>query len=53
MESLNVTAEHRAAMTEVLQTKDMDYLRGMLAMVYDASTRVPADLTPKSRDRTT
>ena len=37
MDSLNLTPEQRTAMSELLQTKDQDFLRGMLAMVYDAA----------------
>jgi len=43
MDSLNLTPEQRAAMTELLQTKDTDFLRGMLAMVYDAAIQAQFD----------
>jgi transposase-like protein len=43
MESLNLTPEQRTAITELLQTKDMDFLRGMLAMVYDTAIQAQFD----------
>ena len=43
MESLNLTPEQRTALSELLQTKDMDFLRGMLAMVYDTAIQAQFD----------
>ena len=43
MESLNLTPEQRAAMSELLQTKDQYFLRGMLGMVYDAAIQAQFD----------
>ncbi len=43
MESLNLTPEQRAALVELLGTKDMDFLRGMLSLVYDTAIQAQFD----------
>lgn len=43
MESLNLAPEQRAVLVELLGTKDMDFLRGMLSLVYDTVIQAQFD----------
>ncbi|PZR57366.1 MAG: IS256 family transposase [Candidatus Meridianibacter frigidus] len=43
MESLNLTSEQRAAFAELLGKKDVDVLRSMLSLVYDAAIQAQFD----------
>jgi putative transposase len=43
MESLNLTPEQRATFADLLGKKDVDVLRSMLSLVYDAAIRAQFD----------
>jgi transposase-like protein len=43
MQSLKLTPEQRSAFAELLGNKDVDSLRGMLTLVYDAAIRAQFD----------